>query len=175
MWYAASRYAGGGGSSDGFSMPTVNGGVTNGDTSRGSPAFYATTGNLNAQTSYIHHGLDGGAWSGHGALNDRAQGFSAIVPLLGLLPNTWNGETVLLPFPIYIARSSGNKMSLVGNLKHLRHCRINFHNPGDIITLGSDQWKVYPWYRKNVSTPGSSGVSDSHSGTVGFAVRYTGA
>lgn len=179
MWFGASRLATGGGESldYDFDMELTNLSLTNFG-STGGALFYAQDVFGNAQTSYIHHGLDGGGWSGH-AYNTPStlpRSFGAVVQLLKQLPNAWNNQMVLLPFPVYLPRTSGNKTSLVADLAHIRHCRIDFHAPGEIITLGSDQWKVYPWYRKNIAQRGghnNTGIK-THSGTVGFAVRYTG-
>lgn len=128
----------------------------------------------NTQNSFIHHGLDGGGWSRDGAVGSGIpMTFGPNNPLLSILPSAWNDETVLLPFPVYVSRSTGNKISLVADLKHIRHCRIDYHDPGDVITLGTDKWKLFPWYKKNTTTR-IGGFSVRHSGTVGFAVRYDG-
>lgn len=130
---------------------------------------------LNTINSFIHNGLDTTDWTP--AVNNAASpwAWNAAAPLYSILPSTWNDQTVLLPVSIYKPRSSGNKVSLVADLRHVRLCRIDYHNPGDIITLGADQWKIFPWYQKNTTArQGSSVTPITHSGTMGFAVRYTG-
>jgi hypothetical protein len=141
--------------------------------------FYNTTSftgaPLNSINSFIHNGIDAVGWTPPNGSTPTAWAWSAVAPLLNLLPNTWNDQTVLLPMPVFKPRSSGNKVSLLADLRHVRLCRVDYHNPGDIITLGTDQWKLYPWYRKNTAgRNGSSGSPITHSGTMGFAVRYTG-
>lgn len=141
----------------------------------GSPLFWANAvaNNDGLNTSYIHADVDSGGW--HGAGTSRiAHAFAPLVPLLSLLPNNWNGETILLPYSVYVARSAGSKVSLVADLKNIRLARITYHEPGDLITLGTDEWKLYPCYQKNASTPNGDSSGTTHSGTVGYAIRYTG-
>lgn len=173
VWYAASCNAGGAtaisiaafgtqlGSSNGLQHPALL-------------ATSSTSGvGNNNQNGYVQHGLDSEAWNpANPSNNNGLHGYTALHPLLSLLPNSWNDQTLLLPVVAYRLRS-GNKVSLVADLAHARHCRIDFHDPGDIITLGEDQWRVYPCYRKDVANR-DGGNFIQHSGTLGFAVRYTG-
>ena len=91
-------------------------------------------------------------------------------PLIQRTPNTWNGEATLLPVQAYLARPS-SKVSLIAELGHMRYVRIDNYNAGDIITLGADRWKVFPWWQRNAA---SRDGADFSSGTLGFAVRYDG-
>lgn len=138
------------------------------------PLFYTTGGYDNLNTSFIHGDVDSRGW--HGLTN--AAGFASSwtynAPLLSLQPNTWNGETILLPYPVYVPRTSGSKVTLVADLKHIRACRIDYHEPGDIITLGADKWKLYPCYRKDATNRNGNSSGATHSGTLAYAVRYTG-
>lgn len=86
--------------------------------------------------------------------------------------NTWNGQTLLVPMEIEF-KTVANLSMLLGHVEHLRFLRIDNYNSGDIITLGSDKWKVFPCVKKNVAA--RNGASTDHSGTIGFAVRYDGA
>ncbi len=181
FWFGASRTAtGGNDSADRFNyIPNGPWSVNNAGGAGGAvgrPLFYAdqvTT--VNSQATFIHHGLDGRSWSTSSTSDlNQAWSFPALAPLIGNIPNNVNQETPLLPYPVFVPRSSGNKVSMIADLKNIRHCRITFHDPGDIITHGAEQWKLYPWYRKNSAVPdGGNGIS--HSGTGGFAIRYTGA
>lgn len=130
---------------------------------------------VNGQNSFIHNGVDVTGWSPPDNVTPTPWSWSALRPLYAILPSQWNDETVLLPMPVYKPRSTGNKVSLLADLRHIRVCRIDFHDPGDIVALGPDSWKVYPWYRKSiVNRDGNTGSPLTHSGTMGFAVRYTG-
>lgn len=88
-------------------------------------------------------------------------------------PNAWNQQAHLIPIHIQWA-ATANFMYL-GYVEHLRHIRVNNYNIGDIVTLGADKWKVFPWYFKNLAAPnGPVGNGFPNSGTIGFAVRYDG-
>jgi hypothetical protein len=88
-------------------------------------------------------------------------------------PNTWNQQAHLIPIHLQWA-ATANFMYL-GYVEHLRFIRVNNYNIGDIVILGSDKWKVFPWNFKSLTTPNGPGANgSSNSGTLGFAVRYDG-
>ena len=120
--------------------------------------------------TFIHDDLDGGGW--HNGDGSWPSAFAYQSPLLADTPSLWNGEAVLVPYSVYFPRAS-NKHSLVADLGHIRLLRIDNHAPGDTITLGSDQWKIYPFFCKN-TVERNGGATKQHSGTFGYAVRYTG-
>jgi hypothetical protein len=125
--------------------------------------------------SYIHHGLDGLGWSNPngysiGAIGD-ADAWGAVQPLVGRQPNVWNGETALLPIQVIVRRPS-NMSSQVGKITHARYIRNDNLADGDLITMGSDRWKTYPFVRKNSAIRDGGGGNDS--GTFGIAIRYDG-
>lgn len=133
-----------------------------------------------ASETFIHVGLDGQEWAaGPNSQNPIAAASPAVAQLLSRLPNAWNNEGVLLPIQAWLPRPS-NKVSLVADLAHARYTRIDFYEPKQIITLGQDRWRVYPWIRKNTVARngmdnGSNSQSAIHSGTYGWAIRYDGA
>lgn len=96
-----------------------------------------------------------------------------IMPLMSYQPNAWNNESLLLPIQICQPRSSG-KMSLIGELGSIRAIRNDFISDGEIITLGSDSWKVYPAYKKNAAVRNGATSGLDHSGTMAMAIRYDG-
>ncbi|MCA0240163.1 MAG: hypothetical protein LCI02_04830 [Proteobacteria bacterium] len=125
--------------------------------------------------SFIHHGLDGATWSDAKTL-PQPSAYMSSQPLLSMLPSVWNGESVLLPIQAVMARPS-NRYSLVVDCAHARYARLDNHNPFEVFAIGSDQWMMIPWLRKNsaVRNGGATGTAaDVHSGTLGFAVRYDG-
>lgn len=129
--------------------------------------FWCVTPSSNVN-SYVHHGLDGAGWSGiitGVASANRIAGY-----LFSAQPSAWNSEAVLLPFQVMVDRPA-DKRSFVAELVNARYIRINNLDPEAIITLGSDQWKVYPFYRKNAATP-NGGQPLDNSGTFGWAIRY---
>ncbi|MGS1014121.1 hypothetical protein ACVCL0_08990 [Rhodanobacter sp. UC4450_H17] len=127
--------------------------------------------------SFIHHGWDAG-WSGtndnsvNSSAGSRANASGQLQPRMGRQPNTWNGESVLMPIQPSVARGSGWR-SIAGSLAHARYIRIDNYAPGDIITLGTDRWRIYPWFRKFAGAR-DGGNNVTHSGTLGWAVRYDG-
>jgi hypothetical protein len=104
----------------------------------------------------------------------RRQIFSS--GLITALPSLFNESEVLLPIQVIMNRAS-SLLTTVAELRHARFLRLDNLNAGDIVTYGSDQWKVYPIYARN--TVDRNGVSWStgayHSGTYGVAIRYPGA
>ncbi|HLD65151.1 MAG TPA: hypothetical protein VJA19_03820 [Pseudomonas sp.] len=127
--------------------------------------------NSNTLESRVHTGLDGFGWA-DGSGNPGASAIDGARTLLELLPNSWNSEAILLPIRAMQPRPS-NKISLVADLQHARYTRIDNYTPGEVITLGADRWKVYPWYRKDAANRnGGQGVT--HTGTLGWAIRYEG-
>lgn len=133
---------------------------------------------------FVHNNLDGGGWSTtdnnlvHGGITI---GIRHLTELLNALPNTFNNESVLLPNRCYKLRAS-NKVSLVLDLSYSRICRIDNYDPGQIITLGADQWMVFPFLKKNTTyrngykPSGGAGYEGSswidHTGTFGWAIKY---
>lgn len=142
---------------------------------RQSMALFWNTSN-NYQCSFFHHGLDGNTWSGDNEnVTDSTSAINAISPaspFVSRLPNQWNGEITLIPIQPCISRGS-SKQSIAGDVAHARYVRVDNYVAGDIITLGSDQWKVYPWHQKNV-VQRDGGLNLNHSGTLGWAIRYDG-
>lgn len=139
------------------------------------PALFWRTGgeeSASAANCWVHSDLDAQGWLHAQTINDHPVGIAACAPLIGLLPNSWNSEAILLPLRSYKVRPLG-KISLVADLEHARHTRVDNYAPGEIISLGGDRWKVYPWYRKNTAAR-NGGQGITHTGTFGWAIRYEG-
>jgi len=97
----------------------------------------------------------------------------AITELIQTQPNVFNNESVLLPVRAYKMRAE-NKVSQILEIENARHVRIDNYEPQDVIQLGSDKWKVFPYYKKNASVR-DGGLNVDHTGTFGWAIRYEGA
>lgn len=144
-----------------------------------------TSGTVAAYGKYyqdaIHTGLNSLGASGWGgvptAAGANAPGSMDAIkfcrPHMARLPNTWNSETILLPIHVYEWTAS-NKCQMVLDVRHARYLRLDNYQPGDVITLGSDKWKVYPFWRKS-SAERDCGSNKEHTGTFGWAIRYDGA
>lgn len=132
------------------------------------------TGNQPAN-SYVHHGLDGNTWtqSTGGVVYpppNGAHAFGCISPLLVRGANAFNGEAPLLPVRPYIGRPSG-KLSVVAQLQAMRYVNIKNLSPQQVLTIGTDKWRVYPFYKKG----GTLAPTNTDTGWLGMAVRYDGA
>lgn len=127
-------------------------------------------------SSFFHCGLDGTSWrfnnnSTAGEITENKNSGD----LLMAMPSLFNEAEVLLP--IYaIVRHTDGVFTIGAVMRHARVMRIDNVTPGEIITYGSDQWKCFPLYAKNVAQrngmPWATGAP--HSGTFGVALRYPG-
>ena len=135
--------------------------------------FWATGGTVDSNRNcWVNHGLDAHGWTYSGAPADGPIGIRQAGPLIALQPSTWNSEATLLPLRCYKERPAF-KSSLIADLQFARHLRIDNLMPGDILTIGADRWRVFPWYRRDpAARDGGSFVN--HTGTFGWAIRYEG-
>jgi len=86
--------------------------------------------------------------------------------LMSMAPSQLTGRAILVPPMVLVSRNSSDvQRSIVGTPHDLRVLRIDNLAAGDTLTIGSDQWKVFPVIRKN----GPPGVENS--GTYGYAYR----
>lgn len=136
--------------------------------------FLETTNSSNT-ASYIHTALDTTGWKSTGGSADGSIVGAAdqVAGLLHALPSQFNQNTILLPLNITQRRLSQGQ-TIAASMKNARLCRIDNHLPGEIVDFGGEQWKVYPWHRKNADV--RNGVAwntgSQYSGTFGYAIRY---
>ena len=129
--------------------------------------------------SFVHTGLDATPWrrgTSWEALTGYRSAGMQVSNLLMQLPNLYNSANVLLPIKPVALRSSGG-VTIIANPKNARYLRIDNVVPGEIITFGAEKWKCYPFYRKDSTVRngvGWDGTGATHSGTFGYAIRYTG-
>jgi len=169
MWVGASL--GSAAASSGVTMSYNQGGA--GSASTTAALFWSTNAIQGSnRNAWLHSDLDAQGWWLAQTLTGPAVGISPCMPLIGLLPNAWNSEAVLLPIRAWKIRLS-NKLSLTADLEHARYTRVDNYTPGQIVTLGSERWKLFPWYRKD-STNRNAGSLVNHTGTFGWAIRYEG-
>lgn len=160
-------------------MDLMGGGLSNtGGPKQIAPALFwyrNTSTNLfnpECRNVWVNSNLDSHGWKWGATADYEPIGARAIGRMLSMLPNGWNSETVLLPIRGFKERES-YKASLVADLQHARYTRVDNHAPGAIITIGSDKWKLFPFYRKDL-TARDAGTNINHTGTLGWAIRYEG-
>ena len=69
------------------------------------------------------------------------------LPFLG--PNPLNGVTPFIPIPAAVLFDTpANAYFLLGVLPNIRLCSMKGRLPGETVTLGDDQWDVYPFRRQ---------------------------
>jgi hypothetical protein len=129
--------------------------------------------NLATENSFMHCEIDSQTWLGNS--NADSHWVSASPPTGNLVLNAvpaWNQQTLLIPYYLTKNRPS-NKLSLIGELPHLRHVMLHNLNPGDTLTLGSDSWIVFPWIQRSTSDK-YNGTAPllGESGVMGIALRY---
>ena len=130
---------------------------------------FASTRTTSAEhMSYALQSAAGSVWPGY-----TSPGGDAYKPLHTRARPGWNGASPLLPIKEY-ETVGANRVRLITELAHARYVRVDNLEPGQVLALGSDRWKVYPFYKKNAVVPdGGDGLD--HSGTFGWALRYDGA
>ncbi len=129
-------------------------------------------GTANRHNSIMHAEIDGNIWGAPSHDEFRISCSSMTGNLINRLPNAWNSQTLLLPYQMIATRPSDYR-SLIGELPHIRACRVDNHESGDVITIGAESWKIFPWLEKNSVQRNGSGGS-GHSGTAGWAIKYDG-
>lgn len=113
----------------------------------------------------IHVEIDGDVW----ATQAKVTYTDGTISALYRSPNTWNSQTHLTTMNLQYAMQD-SLYGYLGYIEHIRLVRIDNYEIGDIITIAPDEWKVFPWHKKDASV--RNGGTDGHSGTIGFAVRY---
>jgi len=142
------------------------GNATAGNNGGDCPAMFWASYTASANGEHIHTGLNGATWEG----NLKSSIYRA--PLNAITPNAYNSQAVLLPIQVFSTIYGSSKVALVLDVAHCRSLSIANLNPGEIITLGADRWKVFPWYLKSATE--ATYEAAGHSGKHGFAVRYDG-
>lgn len=132
--------------------------------------------NQSLSCSYVHTGLDTTGWrrvyQGDGTLIGSGD---IVAGLLQALPSQFNQNSVLLPLKV-VQRRLSKGQTIVLDMVNARLCRNDNHLSGEIVEYGGDQWKMYPFHRKNADV--RNGVQwstgSNHTGTFAYAIRYTG-
>lgn len=125
------------------------------------------------QNCFAHINFEGCAWGNDAALNGQSMRTEwSANTLMNLQPNAWNSDSMLLPLRVFGTRPSGFYSPLI-ELPHMRLVRNTNYADGDIVTLGTDRWRIFPGRSKNTVFPQGQATVD-HSGTYALAVYYDG-
>ncbi len=65
-------------------------------------------------------------------------------------PNTINGIAPLLPYINCIKTENNDGMFILGRVPDMRAVKIDFLQPRETVTLGTEEWVVYPIKRKSL-------------------------
>ena len=116
-------------------------------------------------TSTIHNGSE---WI------HTATAVKSLAPLIDRNISSFFQEAALLPIlPTYTVAS--NKTIVIAQIAHARYLRIDNYEPGQILTLGNERWKIYPFYKKDsTNRNGGNYYGGDDTGTFGWAIRYDG-
>lgn len=121
-----------------------------------------------AKSHGVDHKLDSATWR-----DSNFYGFEAY-DSFNQSPNVWNSESILFPLRAYASRPSGF-YSPVLECAHARGVRIDNLTDQQIITIGSDKWKIYPVFKRSSwnyqSGPPAQGTGSWY---AGHAIRYDG-
>lgn len=162
-WFAASKPTGVNADAVGIDIRIDGGYMEFYDVDAG--LFQGLDGYPGSQNGAVDHQLDSATWSVRGAWLDAWT-------LLNNSPSGWNGESILIPVTVYASRPSGFN-SAVAELEHARFVKLDALSDGQILTLGADRWKVYPWWKRGPPSIGSPSTAVA-TGTLGHAIRYDG-
>jgi hypothetical protein len=78
--------------------------------------------------------------------------------------NEWNNRAVFLPIYVKGQRQDGtNNWSYLGYPPDVRVLNARYINPAQSVTIGSDEWVVFPWYNR--------GDAFDTADFIGFAYR----
>lgn len=125
----------------------------------------------------LHAEIDSFTWGGptrnfsggdipDGSIQFLADATRHTYPLQNRLLSAFNGLTTLQPIWVHARRPDG-LWSPLGRVEHLRYANVANHSPGDVISLGGQQWMLFPWTEKG-------GPGDSAGQHYGYAVKYDG-
>ena len=85
-------------------------------------------------------------------------------------PSSYNQNTPLIPLYAIVVRASTNQ-SILGVAPDVRGINMKNYAPGATITIGSEQWLVFPWTQKSDAYNVPADAAKVQSYYYGFAYR----
>jgi len=103
----------------------------------------------------------------------RPVGITYLTTHLQSQPNAFNQQSLLLPVLVYhTSQTYSGYYTLVAHIQKARHLMINYLDPETTIYHGSEQWMVFPYFRKVYQSPTTFDLSMvNHTGNFGWAIK----
>lgn len=173
-WVSATSRRGWINSNAGMQISPSGGNSTSVGMSSGLPFWKTSHGSssLSSHNEAVRSQLDT-EWGG-GAMGSAVgflNGVLATTPMMERSPSNWNQAAVLLPINVY-QRRADSFWSLALSIRNARYVRMDYYEPGEIITLGHERWMIFPAYRKDLANRDGNISGANHTGTMGWAIRY---
>ena len=92
-------------------------------------------------------------------------------PLFINTPSSYTNTPLLVPIRILVNRPTANSRTFALSLQNCRVVRLDNNQPEDVLTFGSETWKVYPFFRRDGNQTVLNNAWYTNSGTFGFAIR----
>lgn len=115
-----------------------------GDSDTLAPKWYLSTTSTGTGNLYVPRRLRGGPFSA------SQVGQVTNFPQLSSASNR-TGRTTLVP-TLMLGERTGGQFSPLGSGPGVRWVQMDYLDPGAVLTIGTDTWKVFPVIRKNGST-----------------------
>ena len=132
------------------------------DGARMVPAFFWASDGPNYNACAVQIEADG-SWPKY-----QPWGIAHLVPLHYYQPSAWNGDAVLLPMQDWQVVAESKRRLLV-DAAYARRVVMNNIEPGQVLQIGSDRWRVYPYWRKAPAGQGGPLNGAANSGNWGWA------
>lgn len=89
------------------------------------------------------------------------------IPTALNMPNTFSSSSPMFPVIVGCQETSGNYWVPFGEMPNVFLTNLSGFNPADTVTISSDNYKVFPFYKISTST-----TMSNNSYNLGFAIKY---
>ena len=147
----------------------INGGAIRADvTADGRTNFYHKFDKSDGLTTY------GRTTSGISTWGERSLGYGNWLSKLsgGADRNLFSGRTIFHPIHLFIDRTgSPTYLSPIATIRNTRFCNLAKLAVAQEVTVGSDTWKVFPFFKRSMVTDPNFGAPNYGSHTLGYAIK----
>lgn len=91
------------------------------------------------------------------------------IGMIGTAYQRWNLRTPLFPLELFVNRASSLR-SIAGRVPAMRYCSLRNYVAGEILSIGGDDWQLWPIVSRT-DTSGSSSSTVQSSGHYGYAYK----